>query len=124
MKPGVVLVNTGRGSLIDSRALIGALKSGHLGPAGLDVYEEEEGVFFEDLSNRVLQDDVIVSVFDMRGRCPLDSAVVTSLRRRVGLEEGPPPLGEEGRLNAPGVFLTRISGPRRSQATAQCRQRR
>jgi len=59
MKPGVVLVNTGRGALIDSRALIGALKNGHLGAAGLDVYEEEEGIFFQDLSNRVLQDDVL-----------------------------------------------------------------
>jgi D-lactate dehydrogenase len=59
MKPKVMLVNTGRGALIDSRALIGALKNGHLGAAGLDVYEEEEGVFFEDLSNRVLQDDVL-----------------------------------------------------------------
>jgi D-lactate dehydrogenase len=59
MKPGVVLVNTGRGALIDSRALIAALKKGHLCAAGLDVYEEEEGVFFQDLSNRVLQDDVL-----------------------------------------------------------------
>jgi D-lactate dehydrogenase len=59
MKPGVLLVNTGRGALIDSRALIDALKKGHLGAAGLDVYEEEEGVFFQDLSNRVLQDDVL-----------------------------------------------------------------
>ena len=59
MKQGVFLVNTGRGALIDSRALIIALKNGHLGAAGLDVYEEEEGVFFRDLSNRVLQDDVL-----------------------------------------------------------------
>jgi D-lactate dehydrogenase len=59
MKPGVMLVNTGRGALIDSKALITALKCGHIGAAGLDVYEEEEGVFFEDLSNQVLQDDVL-----------------------------------------------------------------
>ncbi len=59
MKPGVVLVNTGRGALIDSRELLVSLKKGHLGGAGLDVYEEEEGVFFQDLSNRVLQDDVL-----------------------------------------------------------------
>jgi len=59
MKRGVLIVNTGRGALIDSRALIGSLKTGHVGGAGLDVYEEEEGVFFEDLSNRILEDDVL-----------------------------------------------------------------
>lgn len=59
MKPGVMLINTGRGALIDSRALIAALKTGHVGAAGLDVYEEEEGVFFENLSDQVLQDDVL-----------------------------------------------------------------
>jgi D-lactate dehydrogenase len=59
MKRGVMLINTGRGALIDSKALIAALKSGHIGSAGLDVYEEEEGVFFEDLSDQVLQDDVL-----------------------------------------------------------------
>jgi D-lactate dehydrogenase len=59
MKRGVMLINTGRGALIDSRALIAALKTGHVGAAGLDVYEEEEGVFFEDLSNQVLLDDVL-----------------------------------------------------------------
>jgi D-lactate dehydrogenase len=59
MKRGVVLINTSRGALIDSRALIDALKSEHLGAAGLDVYEEEESVFFHDLSGHVLQDDVL-----------------------------------------------------------------
>lgn len=59
MKRGVMLINTGRGALIDSRALLEALKSGHVGQAGLDVYEEEEGIFFEDLSFKVLKDDVL-----------------------------------------------------------------
>lgn len=59
MKRGVMLVNTSRGALIDTRALIAALKTEHVGSAGLDVYEEEEGVFFEDHSDHVLQDDVL-----------------------------------------------------------------
>lgn len=59
MKKGVMLINTGRGALIDTRALIQGLKSGHIGAAGLDVYEEEEGIFFEDLSGQILQDDVL-----------------------------------------------------------------
>jgi D-lactate dehydrogenase len=59
MKPGAMLINTGRGALIDSRALITALKKGTLGAAGLDVYEEEEGIFFQDLSDRVVQDDTL-----------------------------------------------------------------
>lgn len=57
MKPGVFLVNTSRGKLIETSALIDALKSRQLGGVALDVYEEEEGVFFEDLSGTVLQDD-------------------------------------------------------------------
>ena len=59
MKPGVMLINTGRGALIETKALIESLKSGHIGYAGLDVYEEEENVFFQDLSDQVLQDDVL-----------------------------------------------------------------
>lgn len=56
-KPGVIIVNVSRGRLIQTKALIKALKSGHVGGVALDVYEEEEGVFFEDLSGEVLQDD-------------------------------------------------------------------
>jgi D-lactate dehydrogenase len=57
MKPGTILINVSRGALIDTTALIEALKSGRLGGVGLDVYEEEEGVFFEDLSGQILRDD-------------------------------------------------------------------
>ena len=57
MKPGSILINVSRGALVHSRAVIKALKSGHIAGVGLDVYEEEEGIFFEDLSGGVLQDD-------------------------------------------------------------------
>jgi D-lactate dehydrogenase len=57
MKPGAILINTSRGKLIETAALIDTLKAGRLGGVALDVYEEEEGVFFEDLSGQVLQDD-------------------------------------------------------------------
>ena len=57
MKPGAYIVNTSRGKLIDTTALIQQLKSGHLGGVALDVYEEEEGIFFEDHSGGVLLDD-------------------------------------------------------------------
>jgi len=57
MKRGSILINSSRGGLVDTKALIKALKSSHLAGVGLDVYEEEEGVFFEDLSGGVLHDD-------------------------------------------------------------------
>jgi len=58
MKPGAMLINTGRGALVDTKAVIEALKAGQLGHLGLDVYEEEAALFFEDRSWRILQDDV------------------------------------------------------------------
>ena len=58
LKRGVMLINTSRGALVDTRAVIEGLKSGQIGYLGLDVYEEEEDLFFEDLSDRVIQDDV------------------------------------------------------------------
>jgi len=57
MKRGVMIINTSRGALLDTSDAIGAIKSGQIGYLGLDVYEEEEGVFFENLSSRIIHDD-------------------------------------------------------------------
>jgi D-lactate dehydrogenase len=59
MKKGVMLINTSRGALVNTRDVIDGLKSGQIGYLGLDVYEEEKGLFFEDHSHDILQDDVI-----------------------------------------------------------------
>jgi D-lactate dehydrogenase len=59
MKKGVLLINTGRGALVDASALVSALKTGKLGGAALDVYEEEDGIFFHDLSNTILKDETL-----------------------------------------------------------------
>ena len=59
MKDGVILVNTGRGMLIDSADLVEALKDKKIGAVALDVYEEEENYFFEDKSNQVIEDDIL-----------------------------------------------------------------
>lgn len=58
MRPGTMLINTSRGAIVDTPAVIAALKSRHLGYLGLDVYEEEADLFFRDLSESVIQDDV------------------------------------------------------------------
>ena len=59
MAPGVMLINTSRGGLINTKSLVEALKSSHIGYAGLDVYEEEGGIFFQDHSQDLLQDDIL-----------------------------------------------------------------
>jgi D-lactate dehydrogenase len=59
MKQGVMLINTSRGGLVDTKAVIEGLKTKKIGYFGIDVYEEEEGLFFEDHSDDILQDDVI-----------------------------------------------------------------
>ena len=56
LKPGAMLINTGRGGVLDTEAALAALKSGQLGYLGLDVYEREKGLFFEDLSHQPLAD--------------------------------------------------------------------
>ncbi len=58
MKPNVMLINTSRGALIDTAAVIKSLKNGKVGNLGLDVYEEEADIFFEDVSNKILTDDI------------------------------------------------------------------
>jgi len=59
MKTGVMLINTSRGGLIDSKAIIAGLKSGKIGYLGIDVYEQEADLFFQNLSDHILQDDII-----------------------------------------------------------------
>ena len=65
MKEGVVILNTSRGALVNSEDLIQGLKSGKIGAACLDVYEEEGDVFYEDLSGHILQDDKLVRLIAM-----------------------------------------------------------
>ncbi|CAF0818067.1 unnamed protein product [Rotaria sp. Silwood1] len=62
MKKGVILVNTSRGGLIDTKALIDALKSGQVGGAGLDVYEYEQKYFFNDFSSNIIDDDILTQL--------------------------------------------------------------
>jgi D-lactate dehydrogenase len=65
LKPGVFIINTSRGALIEAQALLDALKSGLIGGAALDVYEEEAGIFFHDLSGEILQDDVLARLISL-----------------------------------------------------------
>lgn len=58
MKPGMMLINTSRGGLIDTQAVVRGLKSKQIGALGMDVYEEEANLFFEDLSDDIIQDDI------------------------------------------------------------------
>lgn len=65
MKKGVTIINTSRGALIDTEALIDAIKEKHVGAACLDVYEEESGFFYEDYSSHIVQDDKLVRLIAM-----------------------------------------------------------
>lgn len=66
MRKGVMLINTGRGALINTRDVISGLKAGQIGYLGLDVYEEEKELFFEDHSLDILQDDVIARLMSFQ----------------------------------------------------------
>ena len=65
MKKGVVLVNTSRGALIDSEALLEGIKDRQIGAACLDVYEEESDVFFHDFSGHIINDDILARLISM-----------------------------------------------------------
>lgn len=65
MKEGVYIINTSRGALIDAEALIDAIKDHRVGAVGLDVYEEEADVFFEDFSGEILEDDTLARLLSM-----------------------------------------------------------
>lgn len=101
MKPGVMLINTSRGALIDTQAVLSALKCEQIGYLGLDVYEEEEGIFFEDLSEKGYDDDVLARLTTMPNvlitshqafltREALDTIAVTTLGNVACVERGEP----------------------------------
>nr|MBQ8244430.1 2-hydroxyacid dehydrogenase [Oscillospiraceae bacterium] len=101
MKDGVVIVNTSRGGLVNTEDLIQGLKSGKVGAACLDVYEEEGDVFYEDLSGHILQDDKLVRLIAMPNvivtshqafltREALDNIAHTTVNNLVRFFEGDP----------------------------------
>ena len=101
MKPGVFIVNTSRGKLIDTGALIAALKAGQVGGVALDVYEEEEGIFFEDLSGHVLHDDELSLLLNF------PNVLITAHQAFLTREA----LGEIARVTTANVLQLETGGP-------------
>jgi D-lactate dehydrogenase len=99
MRDGVMIVNTSRGGLVDTAAVIAALKTGRIGYLGLDVYEEEADLFFEDLSDRVVDDDVFARLLTFPNVLitghqafftaeALDSIAATTIENLTAFERG------------------------------------
>jgi D-lactate dehydrogenase len=106
MKPGAMLINTSRGGLVDTKALIAALKRRHLGAVGLDVYEEEAGLFDRDLSERGIDDDVFARLLTFPNvvvtahqgfltREALTQIAATTVMNLQAIERGEPAAGRE-----------------------------
>lgn len=105
MKDGVYLVNTSRGSLINSEDLIDGLVAGKFGGVGLDVYEEEEGIFYEDRSTEIVEDDVLARLMTFPNvlitshmgfftREAMEAIAVETLENAYALENGLPLLNK------------------------------
>ena len=101
MQDGVALINTSRGALIDTKAVIKALKTRKIGYLGIDVYEQEEHIFFKNLSEEILQDEQISRLVTFPNvlitghqafltREALDQIALTTLRNITEFEEGKP----------------------------------
>jgi len=101
MKPGVMLINTSRGAVIDATVLVSGLKSGKIGYLGLDVYEQEGDLFFQDLSDQIITDDVFerlvtfpnVLITGHQGYFTQDALrniANTSLKSATAIEQGLP----------------------------------
>ena len=99
MKPNVMLINTSRGALIDTVAVIKNLKSGKIGYLGLDVYEEEGDLFFEDVSDKILEDDIFARLLTFPNVLitahqafftitALENIAMTTLSNLTDLEQG------------------------------------
>ncbi len=108
MKKGVYLVNTSRGALIDTDALIDGALEGKFGGVGLDVYEEEEGVFYEDRSGDIIADDnlarlmtlpnvLVTSHMGFFTREAMQAIAKTTLENAYALENGLPMVNQVGR---------------------------
>lgn len=107
MKKGAYLINTSRGGLIDTEALIGAMLEGKFGGVGLDVYEEEEGVFYEDRSNEIITDDnlarlmtfpnvLVTSHMGFFTEEAMQAIALTTLENAYALENGLPLVNQVG----------------------------
>jgi D-lactate dehydrogenase len=101
MQRGTMLINTSRGGLIDTPAVIKALKTGHLGHLGLDVYEEEADLFFDDRSSAIIQDDVFTRLLTFPNvvitahqafftQNALDAIATQTVRNLVHFDRGEP----------------------------------
>lgn len=101
LRPGAYLVNTSRGALIDTSAAIQALKGRRLGGLALDVYEEEEGLFFQDRSSQILEDDQFARLLSFNNVLvtahqafftheALEAIAATTMRNLTQIERGEP----------------------------------